>query len=703
MAVNTNVDSPRSLKKKKMEVSNPFNDELSDSIIESVETPIDIEYLKIENNETPTKKKCETKILQTNYSNCSNKEKTNVSQHSDDDYNVTNGTNSSLISIRKMEDLCKTPIRNNSLNESIHRNSIKNENTPSPVKFSSSMLTMNSSEWNCNSIKELQETPTPIRKKKLYIDESSTPAKRKKRKMNNMGEYVQVSDSVKTEYDDTPNEMEHIEMLHDLESVMDFRDSKISIFLSPTNDTQDEENLDVSKDPQVDPLSIDKHDIHDTFIENGETKYNTRLKNKRRNAKSTANNVKNTEINLNSKESDETPSGIKIALGDLDIMLDNKEKEELSEDAIKRLYNLKVQLMHDVPPQHKIQWRLSKSLTTAEKNMFLQHASLRRGIFLPHEDEIIKRNWKKFCEVHDWDPKIVKPFLFMKNGKKFYIKSPEERQKFLQYLANGLPCRSLNSILYRCRNLLIKNERCAQRYRTEEDELILSYIKNSKKRKREQKDHFSKLGKMLNRNRQSVSVRYRTLRKSLQSSKTKKPTLNVEWTLQLIGEFIHNLMDVMLCGKLVELKDAIILKPIWLKLEEKFNIDWNVLKDFWFSRLHLQLFSPEPIYLNDIRIKLIEYIYGKGISNVREISWPSISRYFDGITSCFLCKVFFWIYQEAEKKACTTYFPDVIEYLYNTKIREIKNTATDKFLPRLSYKNKTIEIVDEDSYIAKKM
>lgn len=55
-----------------------------------------------------------------------------------------------------------------------------------------------------------------------------------------------------------------------------------------------------------------------------------------------------------------------------------------------------------------------------------------------------------------------------------------------------------------------------------------------------------------------------------------------------------------------DLKHAIIPKSVWKKLEEKLDIDYTVLRNFWTNQLHMQLFCPEPIYLNDIKIKLIE-------------------------------------------------------------------------------------------------
>lgn len=81
---------------------------------------------------------------------------------------------------------------------------------------------------------------------------------------------------------------------------------------------------------------------------------------------------------------------------------------------------------------------------------------------------------------------------------------------------------------------------------------------------------------------------------------------NIKWTLSLIKKFIKTLLKVTLSEDIKELKDAIIPKSVWQKMEEKLNIHANILKTFWQHQLHLQLFSSGPIYLNDIKILLIE-------------------------------------------------------------------------------------------------
>ena len=70
-------------------------------------------------------------------------------------------------------------------------------------------------------------------------------------------------------------------------------------------------------------------------------------------------------------------------------------------------------------------------------------------------------------QVHNWNSKCVHPFIQMKYAGKFYIKSMVERQKFTQFLANGLPRRTLYSVLNRFKYLFGNHEKSFQRYHIE--------------------------------------------------------------------------------------------------------------------------------------------------------------------------------------------------------------------------------------------
>lgn len=63
-------------------------------------------------------------------------------------------------------------------------------------------------------------------------------------------------------------------------------------------------------------------------------------------------------------------------------------------------------------------------------------------------------------QLHNWDVKNVKPFLQLRIGNWTYMRNVKERRKFVQFLADGLPDRTLYSIYHRFKNL---NENNLQR------------------------------------------------------------------------------------------------------------------------------------------------------------------------------------------------------------------------------------------------
>ena len=81
---------------------------------------------------------------------------------------------------------------------------------------------------------------------------------------------------------------------------------------------------------------------------------------------------------------------------------------------------------------------------------------------------------------------------------------------------------------------------------------------------------------------------------------------DVTWTLPMRKNFVETLLHVTLCKDIYELKNAIIPRVVWQEMREKMNMDEEVLIKLWYKELHMQLFSPNPIFMNDIKVKLIE-------------------------------------------------------------------------------------------------
>ncbi|XP_076749253.1 uncharacterized protein LOC143422472 [Xylocopa sonorina] len=563
-------------------------------------------------------------------------------------------------------------------------------------------------EWLSQKMKILSDTPTTCKEEKLNFSNDSTLNRQRKRKFSSdIGDYDELSEVIKSNLCNTDlNDIESIDLLHDLSSVMDFEVNKITnIFCSTTNNTmQSEEELEMPKDPEVDPLFIADNDETDMTSKNTE---NIKLKQENSRLQVKQETLCDSTTNADTQESHDEDEDIDDDLKDILGISDSNEEltiyklpkiDKLPKHLMQKLYNLCVELIHEVPPQHKIESSAgSKTLTQKQKKQFLQHGPLKKGQYTPNEDKIIKNNWESFCKVHDWNPECLQPFLNIKYNNTFYIKSIKERQKFVQFLANGLPWRTLFSVYNRFKYLYKNYKRTFKRYTLKEDFTIISHVKKKQKRGRPRK--FVELSDMLSRSRNAILHHYRYINRDHQENEKLKRKVN--WTLPLVGKFIKVLMNITLSKNVNDLKNAVIPKPVWKKLEQKLKIDYNELKKFWMYRLHMQLFCPEPIYLNDIRIKLIEYVYGKGIAHTREIVWLNVTKYFDGVTSIFLCKEFLRLVELASLQLGTKYFLDIIEHLYHKKITKIKNEATDKFLPRLSYKKGKVNVVDEDLTIIK--
>ncbi|XP_050444734.1 uncharacterized protein LOC126848145 [Cataglyphis hispanica] len=448
----------------------------------------------------------------------------------------------------------------------------------------------------------------------------------------------------------------------------------------------DDSLVSINKDPAIDPLLIsdcEERNIDATFMDSESTQSSIKPEKTICVGNQQISNVNKPvklKHKLNRKE--------KHLLEELENI---KDWEELPSSLIKKLCALSIKLIHKVPPQHKIELTGSHAPTRRQKKVFEKYGPIRKGLYSPMEDKIIKKNWETFCQLHDWDMTMVKPFFNWRHNGKYYIGNVKERQKFVQFLANGLPWRTLYSVYSRFKVLYRKKITYA-RYTSKEDKKILMYIKNKHLEKRNTK--YIELAMLLKRTRRSIFKRYQYLKK-IEDNKQIETLSYIKWTLPSIKKFIKTLLNLTLSEDIKELKNAIIPKPVWQKMEEKLKIHENILRTFWQNQLHLQLFSPGPIYLNDIKIKLIEYMYEKGIANTREIIWPNVAQYFDGATAVFLCKVFFYLVQECNINNMEN-FADIVEHLYHTKIPEIKEASMDKCLPRIVYKNKKIYLLNEE-------
>lgn len=69
---------------------------------------------------------------------------------------------------------------------------------------------------------------------------------------------------------------------------------------------------------------------------------------------------------------------------------------------IQKLCALCIKLIHKVPPQHKIELTGSHAPTRLQKKLFEKYGPIRKGLYSPMEDKIIKKNWETFCQVYSF-------------------------------------------------------------------------------------------------------------------------------------------------------------------------------------------------------------------------------------------------------------------------------------------------------------
>ncbi|KAL6264491.1 hypothetical protein P5V15_004599 [Pogonomyrmex californicus] len=189
--------------------------------------------------------------------------------------------------------------------------------------------------------------------------------------------------------------------------------------------------------------------------------------------------------------------------------------ERLCQAEAVQLYNLHVKLRHTVPPQHKIETRAGSHIPTRKEiEKFEKIIPIRKGTYSFEEDKIIASNWKAFCKLHNWDKRKTKPFLQLRIGTLTYMRNTTERRKFVQFLADGLPDRTLYSVYHRFRNLYENN--LQRRYIPEEDKMIIDHLENNPFLDERRK--YADLAKVLRRTRNSIWRRYQILKKRKRQS-----------------------------------------------------------------------------------------------------------------------------------------------------------------------------------------
>ncbi|KAK0177748.1 hypothetical protein PV328_001763 [Microctonus aethiopoides] len=357
------------------------------------------------------------------------------------------------------------------------------------------------------------------------------------------------------------------------------------------------------------------------------------------------------------------------------------KKGDTSETIKKKLENLVIKFDHEPLPQHQLETYISRPPSLIVKKLFIKYGPMKKGTFTVSEDETIIKNWEHFCDIHDWDPDDSNSFLQVRFDRNIIINNQKHVQ-FTQFLAHGLPWRSLYSVYRRFQLLFTKKRK--RKFTEKEDEKILIYLDNETKYSRKCQE----LAKLLCRSQVSIRNRYYLLKG--QNKTLSKIEKNVDWDIPLIEKFLRLLIESTLSDDIYDLKDAIIPKIVWKEMEKKMNISHDTMMRFWLGQLHLQLFYPRPLFENDIKIMLIEYMYVKGFSSKQDLIWHTIAQSFDGLTTYYLSRLFYSLVHNSPVRY--EEFAYIIGWLYDKRIPQLTEKLKDRYLPRLIYEEGKIKI-----------
>jgi hypothetical protein len=80
----------------------------------------------------------------------------------------------------------------------------------------------------------------------------------------------------------------------------------------------------------------------------------------------------------------------------------------------------------------------------------------------------------------------------------------------------------------------------------------------------------------------------------------------VSWTVEKVETVVKSLLKVMGLKEVEDLRNKHISSSDWRNVEKDCGFRSYSVSKMWACKFYTQLFCPEPIYLKEIRIKLIK-------------------------------------------------------------------------------------------------
>ncbi|PNF41317.1 hypothetical protein B7P43_G17743 [Cryptotermes secundus] len=362
---------------------------------------------------------------------------------------------------------------------------------------------------------------------------------------------------------------------------------------------------------------------------------------------------------------------------------------ELPSHIKEKLKRIQILVPFDVPQSHCVETRFTHVPTEEQKRQLADlGVQLKYKKFSSYEDAIICKNWEHFSKEYNFED--VEPFLLF-GHKHFCCLKYSERKHFVQYVGHGLPHRTLYSIYARFQ--MLYRPYVKGKFTEVEDDVIKCHVSKGMDRQ-----PFSTLSKLFNRDRLSIYKRYKWLERELPGEQGR-----VTWTLQKVEMVIRSLLKVTGLKNVEDLRNRHISLTDWRKVEKDCGIRADCVRDIWRFKLSTQLFCPKPIYLKEIRIKLIKRLYRDDVKYWQDIIWNDIATDF-GVGPLFLWALFRKLlkscYPRHDWEYFRSHFRDIIKGLKKRYIPILKTNSRNYQLQRLRMgENGNLFVLQEDDCV----
>ncbi|XP_044749863.1 uncharacterized protein PFB0145c-like [Coccinella septempunctata] len=283
----------------------------------------------------------------------------------------------------------------------------------------------------------------------------------------------------------------------------------------------------------------------------------------------------------------------------------------------KEIKDLNVENPFPLSPIQKIAYFIITPPSDEQREaLHAEGIKLKLGLFTEEEDNKIMKNWKKFCEHHDWDGTYYLPFMNRSRKAKHGVLPDKQLVLFVQFISHGFENRTMNTIYERFRRIISSEVQNSGRFTAEEDEIIMEYLRTNNCIKR-----FTDIATILNRPRDAVARRYNLLK-----MKKKLKLTRIHWTKALAEKLLVALVEETCTISLSELKNRKISSQVWARVGKRMKLPAVRIRRTWYLNFYPRFFAQNYFEnIGDTRKKLIDIVSAR-YSRWRGIDWGVVAR-----------------------------------------------------------------------------